>query len=559
MRARSLALDALVIIGMTAAILSILDDTFAGRSYLVAGMAPVVLLVGMALWARRLHEGGWWFTLGALVLFPPFGALAALREPGPYLVPTVSTMSRLLAAIVDAPTTLVSTVPPVEPAGTVMLVPYLIGFLAAMPAAWLAFASTRPLAPAVPLVLALAATIPIGVLVPTLLMSRGLVVGLVVVTWVVVRDRRRETSAGPTGGSPGAAVTAVLTVALMSGVVAVLLPGGDPSDRVLLRGRTESLSAFSARTPLVPAGDGRDDIRLFRATGVPDGRRLRFVALDLYDGSGWVAAEESPGSEGYGSFKRIGEDVRPLHPGGTTVVQVKLLPGYDSDWLPMLGELTRIDFRFNPGRTEVSRIRYNQATSSAMVIGGVDVRDEYTFESVPGRESFGRRDPTRDATDDQRQPAGAFLDPYLESFDRDELLPLERVLLLARYLRVNGTVRLTEGFDQSPAALGRRMMGSREPRGDPVPVQRPDGARVVPPGRSRPGGHRRRARSAWAGRLRRRDLVGGAPVRRRHLATPRVVALRRRPGRGRGRARRAARPRRLRRRPAGSRIARQGP
>ena len=37
-------------------------------------------------------------------------------------------------------------------------------------------------------------------------------------------------------------------------------------------------------------------------------------------------------------------------------------------WLPMLGELTRIDLKFNPGRTEVDRIRYNQATSSALVI-----------------------------------------------------------------------------------------------------------------------------------------------------------------------------------------------
>ena len=173
MRARWATVDAVVIVVLMATVLSILDDTFADRSYLVAGMAPAVLLVGMALWAGRVPEGGWWFTLGGLVLFAPLGALAALREPGPYLLPTIDTMSGLLAATIDAPTTLVGTVPPVEPTGTVMLVPYVIGFLGTMPAAWLAFASRRPLAPATPLVLALAATIPLGVLVPTMLVPRA--------------------------------------------------------------------------------------------------------------------------------------------------------------------------------------------------------------------------------------------------------------------------------------------------------------------------------------------------------------------------------------------------
>ncbi|RYC10858.1 transglutaminase domain-containing protein [Nocardioides zhouii] len=461
MRARQASVDALAVVVLMGIILSIFDDTFADRSYLVAGMTPVVLLVLMALWASRLHEGGWVYTLGCLLIFAPLGSLAALHEPGPYGLPTVRTMTRLLASTVDAPVTLVSTVPPVEPSGTVLLVPFLIGFLATMPAAWLAFTTSRPLAPAMPLVLALAATIPLGVLEPTLLVQRGVVVGLLVIAWMVVRDRRRETSTGPARGAAGPVLTAVVTVALMSGVVGVLVPDGNQSDRVLLRGRTEPLPTLGAGMPRVTDGETREDVRLLRATGVPDGARLRFAALDLYDGSGWVPAEESPGSGGYGTYKRIGEDVRPLHTGGTTVVEVRILPGYDSDWLPMLGELTRIDLKFNPGRTEVSAVRYNQATSSALVIGGVDVEDEYSFESVTGQETFSRRDRTREPTDEQRQPSGAFLDPYLEPFDRDELLPLERVLLLARYLRSNGTVRLADGFDQSPEVLGRRMLGAR--------------------------------------------------------------------------------------------------
>ena len=159
------------------------------------------------------------------------------------------------------------------------------------------------------------------------------------------------------------------------------MPDGDVSDRVLLSGRSDT--PLVADTPVLPARR-TDDIRLFKASGVPDGRRLRLAVLDLYDGAAWVPAEDSPGSDGYGTFKRVGSAVTALHPGTTAVVRVRFRPGYSSDWLPMLGELTSIDLDFNPGRTDVGDVRYNQATASALVLGGVDVRDEYRFESVRG-------------------------------------------------------------------------------------------------------------------------------------------------------------------------------
>ena len=460
-RPRGDVADVTAVLVLMTAVLSIFDDTFADRSYLVTGLVPSVLLVAMALVARRFHEGGWWYSLAAVLLFAPLGALVALREPGPYLVPTFGTVSRALADTVHAPSTLVSTVPPVDPSGSVMLVPFVIAFLAVFPAAWLALATSRPLAPAAPLVVALAATIPLGVLVPTLMVPRGVLIGVLVLVWSAARARRSETRVGGTRGSGAAATTAVMTVVVVSGLVVLLVPDADVSDRVLLRGEGNSPLVAGAATSVLPPGTGRDDIRLFKASGVPEGRRLRLAALDLYDGEAWVPAEESPGSGGYGTFKRIGSEVAPLHPGPTVVVRVQFRPGYSSDWLPMLGELTTVHMDWNPGRTEVSDVRYNQATSSALVVGGVDVRDQYAFESVVGDDTFSRRDATREPTDAQRQPAGAFLDRHLRPFDREELLPLERVLLLARYLRTNGTVRAVEAYDQSPDLLGDRMLGAR--------------------------------------------------------------------------------------------------
>ena len=142
-RERGSVLDASVVLLLVAVALSVLDDTFADRSYLVTGLVPVVLLLGLAVLFRRVHEGVWWYALAAVVLFAPLGAWVALRRPGPYVLPTFETMNRVLGESISAPTTLVSTVPPVDPSGQVMLVPFLIGFLAAAPAAWLALATRR--------------------------------------------------------------------------------------------------------------------------------------------------------------------------------------------------------------------------------------------------------------------------------------------------------------------------------------------------------------------------------------------------------------------------------
>lgn len=465
-RQRGAAVDAFVVLLLAALTLSLLDDTFADRSYLVTGLVPVAVMLGLALLCRRVHEGVWWYALAAVVLFAPLGAWAALRRPGPYIVPTLETMNRVLGESFSAPTTLVSTVPPVDPSGQVMLVPFMIGFLAAAPAAWLALATRSTLAPVVPLVAALAATIPLGVLVPTLLVPRGIVFAIVLVAWAAARARRRESLVGEARGSVAAAMTAVVTVTVVSGLATLLFPDRNEVDRVLLRGEGNRDVVAGAADSVVPRRVGRRN-ELLKATGVPEGRLLRFAALDFYDGREWVPADESPGTDGYGTFKRIGENVEPLHQGRTVGVRVQIRPGYSSDWLPMLGELTSLDLDYTDGRTQLADVRYNQATSSALVIGGVDTRDDYTFGSVLTEDGFTRRDPTRVPTDEQRQPAGAFLDQYLAPFERAEIRPVERVLLLARYLRLNGATRFTGTSSQQPIDLGLRLLGAEQMSGTP--------------------------------------------------------------------------------------------
>ena len=74
--------DGVVVIVASAMILSILDDSFADRSYLVAGLVPVVLLVSLALATRRVHEGGWWYSLVGLAGFVSLARASRWRAPG---------------------------------------------------------------------------------------------------------------------------------------------------------------------------------------------------------------------------------------------------------------------------------------------------------------------------------------------------------------------------------------------------------------------------------------------------------------------------------------------
>jgi hypothetical protein len=449
--------DCVAVLLAISLVLTLLDESFWSRGYLVAGMAPVVFLLALAWVVRTLEDGVWVYSLVALLAYAPLGAIAALHRPGPWIVPTFETMSRVLAETYVAPNLFVSTLPPVEASGTLMLLPYAIGFGAAMPAAWLALGTRRPVAPTLSVVAGLAATILVSVLVPDYYILRGAVLAVVLVAWAAGRARRAESLVGQHRSGLLGSLVAVVVVALVSAAAGLLVPDDDQTDRVRLDATGEGVAAEAADS-IVPPGSGRTE--LMRATGVPPGLRLRFGALDLYDGAAWVPAEESPGAGQAGVFRRLGRAVEALHEGPEIEVRVRIRPGYASGWLPTLGELTDLDLDYTDGRTQLKDVRYNQATSSAVVVGGVNTRDDYTFTSVVTPQEFATTDATMAASAGQRQPEGAFLDQFLVPFDRLEITPLQRVLLMARYLRQNGEVRLNGTSSQQPVDLGLRLLGS---------------------------------------------------------------------------------------------------
>jgi hypothetical protein len=124
-------------------------------------------------------------------------------------------------------------------------------------------------------------------------------------------------------------------------------------------------------------------------------------------------------------------------PGEHVEVNVEMRAAYTGAWLPLVGQLTSISFDFADGRAQREDVRYNPATSSATVVGGIGPDDDYTFTAtVPNTELA--KNSTAYPVDEPLQPAGQKLDAFLEPYVRSGRDPLTQVLLLARYLHKNG-------------------------------------------------------------------------------------------------------------------------
>ena len=266
-------------------------------------------------------------------------------------------------------------------------------------------------------------------------------------------------------------------------LVANLLPTVPGNDRVVLRGRVGSgqdvsqldnpLASFRKFTAQPPGtADNVVDARLLRVTGLPRGDLLRIVALDVYDGNEWVAGNRTVADDNGSLFQRIGEQVRAREAGRRIRVAVEVQKPWTSSWLPLAGQLTGVTFDFLDGRAQRDDVRYNVATGTAMVVGGLEAKDDYHFRAtVPTTQlartasPFGAGRPA--------MSSGTFLDRYLKPWRTSGLTPMGQVFSLARYLRVNG--RYSDGRTRaekrylpghSELRLGAGFFGARSIVGD---------------------------------------------------------------------------------------------
>ena len=479
------ARDLLAVVTLLGLALWGLDDSLSSRSYLAVAAVGLVMVTGLALALLAADRSTALFLLIALPTYVVVGSMTALGSFTQVDVPTPSGLVDVLAATITAPVRLLTTIPPVDGDDSVLVLPHFLGFVLGGAAVWIALRSRRPALPLVPLLVALAVCILLATEEPEGLLVRSLAFAVVSLAWVASRAADLRPIQHRWRGVAGRVVTGAVAVALVAAVVWVATPRLDAgaADRQVLRGRVgagEDVSQldnplagfrkFTVQPDDAPGNLNRR--RLLRVTGLPGEERLRFVTLDTYDGATWNAGNATVAGTRADLFQRIGSVIGSSSGGRPVRVQVEVTASYASSWLPLAGQLTGLSFDYRDGRAQRADVRYNPATTTAMVRGALVGNDDYTFSAVLPDERL-RASMTPYPHRGRLQPAGAFLDPLLRPWAQADLSPVGKVLSLARYLRTNG--RYSDGGEGAAAAygpghdvarLGKGFFGSRRPVGD---------------------------------------------------------------------------------------------
>ena len=479
------ARDLLAVVTLLGLALWGLDDSLSSRSYLAVAAVGLVMVTGLALALLAAERSTALFLLIALPTYVVVGSMTALGSFTQVDVPTPSGLVDVLAATITAPLRLLTTIPPVDGDDSVLVLPHFLGFVLGGAAVWIALRSRRPALPLIPLLVALAVCILLSTEEPQGLVVRSLAFAVVSLAWVASRAADLRPIQHRWRGVAGRVVTGAVVVALVAAVVWVATPRLDAgaTDRQVLRGRVgagEDVSQldnplagfrkFTVQPDDAPGNLNRR--RLLRVTGLPREERLRFVTLDTYDGATWSAGNATVAGTRADLFQRIGSVIGSSRAGRPVRVQVEVTASYASSWLPLAGQLTGLSFDYRDGRAQRADVRYNPATTTAMVRGALVGNDDYTFSAVLPDERL-RSSMTPYPHRRRLQPAGDFLDPLLRPWAQADLSPVGKVLSLARYLRTNG--RYSDGGEGAAAAygpghdvarLGKGFFGSRRPVGD---------------------------------------------------------------------------------------------
>ncbi|MDP3890860.1 transglutaminase-like domain-containing protein [Nocardioides sp.] len=484
-----LDLGLLVLLCLTA--LLGLAPTFTGPEFLVVAMAGVLVGVGATVLVGRR---GWPRIAVALLVVAAFyllGGPAALRSEGSgALLPSPATLTTLTDQLVFGWKDLLTTLPPVDGAGPLLVLPWVLGLVAGAAGGVLTGVRRGPAAlvavlPLLVPVALLAAVILLGVREPQSLWVQGVAFVVLGAGWLWVRLQR---TTGRLEGTVGHTrrVVAGTTLLVVAGVLAHPVAGavgGQDDERLILRSHVEPpfdigqypspLSSFR-RYVWMPEPDAVNlhEVDLMSVGGVPAGTRVRFAALDEYDGVVWGASRDSDPGSGSGTYQRVSSTIdNPAADGSPVQATVELADGWRGVWLPTVGSLTSL--RFEAGDTDelADSFRYNLATSTAVVPHGLRPGDRYTLSAVDTEVEV----PANGApwpTLPDAGPAAAFLDTQALQWTEGESEPLPRVLAAAEHLRREGrysdgvlaaermyhpghhVFRLSEQFVNAPLMVG---------------------------------------------------------------------------------------------------------
>jgi hypothetical protein len=393
---RAAAVDVTAVVGLGVLALLGFRGTYIGWSFLIVGVAGLAAGAGLALAIRRLRQPALVLAAALVVMF--FAAGVPLVLPGePWLDP--ASFRALAEVVVLGWKQLLTTLPPVDTAGGLLVVPFALGLLCGAAGTALArgldqtsrTGGAELLRTAVPAAVPLAmlgAVLALGTQEPAAALADGVFAAVGCLAWVAARRRRHRPAVHGSRRSARRTIHAAAVLAAAAAIAIVAgpaLPGA--AARTVLRDVVVpplDLSAYPS--PLVGFRKYTQDAnklwdqKLFTVTGLPEGATVRIATLDDYDGSVWGVTD----TEG---FRRVGAGVQPPPAGATSplaVVRVTVEPAYAAaadvnSWLPQAGEVLDVEFHGPRGRELAAGLHYNQSLSAGIVTARLKAGDSYTM------------------------------------------------------------------------------------------------------------------------------------------------------------------------------------
>lgn len=460
------------------------EPTFTGWSFAIVGVVGLLVGAGIGLLTTALRWPAIAGVLIAVVAFLVLGGPLCLRsEGGDALLPLPGTIGSLVDQTLYGWKNLLTTLPPVDGSGPLLVLPWLLGLIAGLLGTLLLrfkYAALPLLAPLLLLVM----VILLGVRHPQSLWIQGAAFGVLALAFLAIRSQR---SGGPIRGGAGKSTRLVTAVALLGVAGALAVPvatwatGGDEK-RVVLRtyvdppfdvGQYPSPLASFRRYVKMPKPDAVNlyDKTLFTVDGLPEGSRVRFATLDHYDGVVWGASNDAIPGATNDTYQRVSSTIDNPVGGKEVEVEVEVGEGYSGVWLPVAGALQSMDFEDGDPEAKAEAFRYNLATSTAVVPTGIHPGDRYSYTAVLPADGV-TDGSVPSSTVGDAATAAAFLDTQAVQWSKGESAPMKRVFAVAEHLKREGkysdgvlaaekiyhaghhVARLSEEFVNAPIMVG---------------------------------------------------------------------------------------------------------
>ncbi len=435
------------------------ESTYRGGGLWVAGVGAIVAGVGVAVAVVALGGGFEFVIVGTLAVY--------LVGSGPIV--GLGPFGAGFPVTLQGWPILTGTHPPIDATGVALLPVVLLCLTAAAFAAVLAMRTEGVAVPLVPVVLLLVAALLLSRSEPVSVLLHGLVFGVVALVWLRVRSGQTELA--DSAQDPGWTARVLGAVAMVAaGVVIATLVVGTSSgtDRQVLRGLLPAydvaplptpLDAFSDYTRREPPPDANvfDDELLF-VRGAPAGTRIRFAALDTYDGIRWLADNDTDPQRTDDRYLRLSTTIDNPADGALAEVAMRLGDGWALPWLPTAGALQGFDFLGEGSAAEKEVLRYDPATQTAVTTAQLGPGVDYQFETVLADTRATRDAEPSTALDEDLYDSAAFLDPAVLGWSLGAESPMEAVLQVAERLRQSGRYLEADDGGHSAERLGQGFL-----------------------------------------------------------------------------------------------------